>query len=70
MTARGTSVIVSSSELPELLALADRMLVLHEGSLAGILSGEAMTQRAVMELAVRGSTAPAADRPAPRSIAH
>jgi ribose transport system ATP-binding protein len=70
MTARGTSVIVSSSELPELLALADRMLVLHEGSLAGILSGEAMTQRAVMELAVRGSTAPAADRPAPGSIAH
>jgi ABC-type sugar transport system ATPase subunit len=57
MTATGTSVIMSSSELPELLAVSDRMLVLHQGRVAGILSGEEMTQRNVLYLAVRGLAA-------------
>jgi ABC-type sugar transport system ATPase subunit len=55
MTAAGTSVIISSSELPELLALADRMLVLHEGRVAGILEGAALTQHDVLQLAVQGA---------------
>lgn len=48
----GTSILMSSSELPELLLLADRMLVLHEGRLVGILAGEELTQRNVLRLAM------------------
>jgi ribose transport system ATP-binding protein len=54
MTQRGTSVIMSSSELPELLAISNRILVLHRGRVAGIVEGDAMTQRNVLHLAVRG----------------
>lgn len=37
-----TSIVMASSELPELLAMCDRILVLHEGRLATILdSGDA-----------------------------
>mgnify|MGYP000536507333 CR=1 FL=1 len=57
MTASGTSIIISSSELPELLALADRMLVLHEGRIAGILQGASLTQQDVLQLAVQGAPA-------------
>jgi ABC-type sugar transport system ATPase subunit len=57
MTAAGTSIIMSSSELPELLALSDRMLILRQGRVVGILSGEDMTQRNVLHLAVRGVAA-------------
>lgn len=54
-TAGGLSVIMSSSELPELLTVAHRILVLHEGRVAGLLEGDRMTQRDVLHLAVRGS---------------
>ncbi len=57
MTASGTSILMSSSELPELLAISDRMLILHRGRAAGILSGDDMTQRNVLHLAVRGVAA-------------
>ena len=54
MTADGTSVIMTSSELPELLALSDRILVLHEGHLAGTLEGDDRTQENVLRMAVAG----------------
>lgn len=54
LTAQGSSVVMSSSELPELLAIADRILVLHEGRVAGILEGAAIGERSVVELAVSG----------------
>lgn len=54
-TEGGLSVIMSSSELPELLTVAHRILVLHEGRVAGVLKGDRMTQRDVLHLAVRGA---------------
>ena len=54
MTARGTTVIMTSSELPELLALSDRILVLHGGRLVGTLDGESMTEKNVLRMAVTG----------------
>lgn len=54
MTSKNTSVIMSSSDLAELLAVSDRMLILHEGRVVGILSGKEMNQRNVLNLAVRG----------------
>jgi ribose transport system ATP-binding protein len=54
MTAVGTSVIMTSSELPELLALSDRMIVLHHGRVVGILEGDALTEENVIRMAVAG----------------
>ncbi|MGV3549746.1 sugar ABC transporter ATP-binding protein [Rhizobium sp.] len=47
----GIGIIVISSELPELLGLCDRVLVVREGRLAGELSSEEMSEEAVMRLA-------------------
>jgi ABC-type sugar transport system ATPase subunit len=47
----GIGVIVISSELPEVLGLCDRIVVLHEGRVAGELKAEKATEEAVMRLA-------------------
>ncbi len=47
----GLGIIVTSSELPELLTLCDRILVLCEGSLTGQLSRAEATEEQIMELA-------------------
>lgn len=49
----GLGIIVTSSELPELLTLCDRILVLCEGHLAGELSREEATEERIMELATQ-----------------
>jgi inositol transport system ATP-binding protein len=41
-----------SSELPEILGMSDRILVLHEGTMTGILNREEATADRIMELAV------------------
>ena len=50
LAAEGTAVLLVSSELPELLALSHRILVLREGRLAGALSRAEATEEAVMRL--------------------
>ncbi|WP_064713167.1 sugar ABC transporter ATP-binding protein [Rhizobium bangladeshense] len=47
----GIGIVVISSELPELLGLCDRVLVIHEGTVAGEVEGETMTEEAIMRLA-------------------
>ena len=47
----GLAVLVVSSDLPEVLALADRVLVMKEGELQGELDGATATEEAVMHLA-------------------
>ncbi|MEP7452781.1 sugar ABC transporter ATP-binding protein [Phyllobacterium sp. SB3] len=47
----GIGIIVISSELPELLGLCDRVLVIREGKIAGELSADEMTEEAVIRLA-------------------
>lgn len=49
----GLSIIVTSSELPELITLADRILVLCEGRLTGELLREEFTEERIMELATQ-----------------
>jgi len=51
---KGAAVLVISSDLPEVLTLSDRILVLREGRLTGELSREAATEAAVMKLASIG----------------
>jgi len=51
---RGSAVIMISSELPEILGMSDRILVMHEGRIAGILSREEATPEQIMHLATGG----------------
>ena len=64
LTARGHAVVLASSDLPEVVRLADRVLVLREGKLAGELAADAITQLAIMQLAV-GALCPPSDEPVP-----
>ncbi len=50
---QGIAVIVISSELPEVLGLSDRVLVMHEGKLKANLVNHNLTQEHVMEAALR-----------------
>ena len=53
----GLAIVFVSSDLEEVLTLADRVLVVHEGRLAGDLTGDAMNEAAVMKLATgKGAT--------------
>jgi ABC-type sugar transport system ATPase subunit len=47
----GTAVMLISSELPEILRLSDRVAVMHEGCLVGILPRAEATQERIMGLA-------------------
>ena len=52
LAAEGKSIIVVSSELPEVIGLASRVVVMARGRIAGELAGEAITEEAVVRLAV------------------
>ena len=49
---QGSAILVISSELPELLGLSDRILVMRDGRVAGDLSREQASEEAVMALAI------------------
>ena len=48
---QGLAVIVTSSELPELLTLSDRIYVLCEGRVTGHFSRDEATEQKIMEAA-------------------
>jgi rhamnose transport system ATP-binding protein len=52
LAGQGLALLLISSELPEVLGLSDRVAVMHEGRLAGVLSREQATPEAVMGLAL------------------
>ncbi|MCL6301269.1 sugar ABC transporter ATP-binding protein [Streptomyces kronopolitis] len=58
LTASGRAVLMISSDLPEVLGMSDRVLVMSQGRLAGELPAEAATQDAVMELALQAPDHP------------
>jgi ABC-type sugar transport system ATPase subunit len=49
----GVGIILISSELPEVLGMSDRIIVMHEGIIKGELSREEATQKRVMSLILR-----------------
>lgn len=51
LAARGVALLVVSSDLPEVLALADRIVVMAEGRTVGELVGAVATEEAVLRLA-------------------
>lgn len=46
---QGKGIIMISSEMPEILGMSDRVLVIHEGKQKGILSRDVATQESIME---------------------
>ena len=51
LAAEGVSVIVISSEMEEVLGISDRIAVMHEGRLTGVLERAQFSEEAVMRLA-------------------
>lgn len=48
---QGVAIVMISSELPELISMSDRVMVLSEGRVSGMLSREECTQEKIMRLA-------------------
>ena len=50
---QGASIIMISSELPEILEMSDRIVVMHEGKITGELNNEEATEERVISLATK-----------------
>jgi ribose transport system ATP-binding protein len=58
LAAQGRGIVVISSELPEVLQLSHRILVMCEGRITGEVRGDEATQEGLMALATRRETEP------------
>ena len=54
LTERGVAILMISSELPEVLGMSDRILVMHSGQIVGELAREQATEERIIELATTG----------------
>ncbi|MFT8412492.1 MAG: sugar ABC transporter ATP-binding protein [Schleiferilactobacillus perolens] len=54
LTARDVAIIMVSSDLPEVLGMSDRIAVVYEGKITGIIPTKGATQEMVMTLATGG----------------
>ncbi len=54
LAARGVAIIMVSSELPEVLGMSDRVMVVHEGKIGGFIDKEKANQENIMILATGG----------------
>jgi len=54
LVARGKSVIMVTSELPEAIGMADRIYVMNEGRIKGLLNHDEATQEKIMHMALVG----------------
>lgn len=54
LVAEGVSIIMVSSELPEILGMSDRILVMHKGRIAAELDGAEATQELILQYAIGG----------------
>ena len=52
LAAQGVAILMISSELPEVLGMSDRIAVMHEGRVAGVLERSDATQEKVLALAL------------------
>ena len=57
LTQEGAGILMISSDLPEVLGMSDRILVMRGGRITGELSTEEATQERIMALATQGSEA-------------
>ena len=52
LAGEGKAIIMVSSELPEILGMSDRVIVMHDGKITGELNREEATQENIMSFAV------------------
>jgi rhamnose transport system ATP-binding protein len=57
LATEGVAIVIISSDLPEVLSLADRVIVMREGRIVGEFSGDEATDESVMALAVSAEVA-------------
>jgi ribose transport system ATP-binding protein len=55
LAADGVAILFASSEMEEILYLADRCLVMHQGRIRGELPRQALSEAAIMQLATGGA---------------
>ncbi|OPZ61803.1 MAG: Ribose import ATP-binding protein RbsA [Firmicutes bacterium ADurb.Bin506] len=55
LAASGMAIVMVSSELPEILGMSDRVLVMHEGAVAGIVGADEASPERIMSLAAMGA---------------
>jgi ABC-type sugar transport system ATPase subunit len=60
---QGIAIVMASSDLPEILGMSDRVIVLHEGRQVGDIQSESATEQLVMHLATGEPTAEHPIRP-------
>ncbi|MBI1830578.1 MAG: sugar ABC transporter ATP-binding protein [Planctomycetes bacterium] len=58
LAGRGAAILMISSDLEEILGMSDRVLVMHDGNLAGELSRDRISEQAIMHLATGGAPHP------------
>ena len=56
LTKQGVSIIMISSELPEIINMADRVYVMYDGRITGCIDYEDVSQEAIMKLATLETT--------------
>ena len=54
LAAQGVGVVLISSEMPEILGMSDRILVMHEGKMSGEISSDEADQETLMRHAIGG----------------
>jgi inositol transport system ATP-binding protein len=57
LASQGKAILMVSSELPEILGMSDRVLVMHEGRLTGEFSRDEVTQEKIMQAATGSAAA-------------
>lgn len=53
LAGQGKSIVMISSEMPELLGMSDRIMVMSEGRITGIVEGKQATEQEIMRLAAQ-----------------
>lgn len=54
LVAKGVSIIMISSELPEIISMSNRIIVMHEGNIVGELSNEEASEDKILDYAMGG----------------
>ncbi|MFX8715930.1 D-xylose ABC transporter ATP-binding protein, partial [Acinetobacter baumannii] len=52
LAAEGVAIVMVSSDMEEVLSVSDRIAVMHEGAISGVLTREEGSEEGIMQLAV------------------